>query len=1033
MHSAWRTQSHSLATLFELFGAQWRVAAYYLVRSRQQNLMSPDNHFSVTQYPVTPTYAPPPVQMLVHAVSLLKEALGLSDDGAVVVDLVGNIVCCNSRFNDIWQIPEALLTGRTERTINAWIARQLADGPRYLLHIEQERLDPRNRSVDIYTLRDGRVFERHVTPHGVGEHFIGVIAQWREVTEHAQLRQALNTSESNHDLLLQSMTDGVFVACDGRLAFANAALTKLLGYTSEEITGLSLESVLAPEFLELWTQITRFEKEAFINQRVRLVKKDQNGSLWVELRANYLQYEARRSVMGIVRDVTEQRRAEEHEQLRDEVLERLAHGTPLEAVLRAIVCGVESALADTRCAILLLVASGSDFSQAIAPSLPDFLAGALSGLDLSKTASQCGLSTRSGEPVVLDDIASAGCPLVFEQMVKRAGLQASWSEAIADSVGTTVGVWVAYQTERGPPTQPDTEIMRQSVRLAGMAIERRRDEEELQLATLMYQASTDAMMVISRDDRVQAVNPAFVRLTGFKAEEAIGAEAKSFYSTLESQTAHMGMRHLPESSERWEGELTGQRKDGESFIGWFTINTVRDSAGAVLRRIVMFSDLTLRKQTEQLIWRQANFDLLTQLPNRNMLRDQLAQEISKAAHDGRKLALLSIDLDKFKDVNGGWGQDGGDEVLVEAAHRIGQSLGATGTVARMGGNEFVAMMTGAIDAEQVVAITQRLLKKMSVPYRAGNTSTVVNCSVGMTIYPDDATDLDCLLTNATQAMRLAKKNGGNQSSFFTPALRGAAHKRGKLINDLRSALDGQQFTLHFQPIIDMLTGRVCKAEAVLRWQHPERGLISPAEFIDIAEETGMIIEVGDWVFREAARCAKQWREHYDPQLQISINKSPAQFDRSGAVARNWLDFLETLKLPGSAIVIEITEGLLLQSEPHVKAAMDAYRQAGVQLAIDDFGTGYSALSYLKKFDIDYLKIDQSFTCNLAPDSSDLALCEAMVVMAHRLGLKVVAEGVETDAQRSLLAAMGCDYGQGYLFARPVPALEFELLFLARPS
>jgi len=994
--------------------------------------MSPDNHFSNTRYPVIPEYALAPVETLLDAASLLQEVLGMTDDGAIVVDSNGRVVCYNPRFTDIWQMPAALLVGRTERTVNAWVARQLADGARYLQHIEQETLDPRNRSVDVYTLRDGRVFERHVAPQQLGEHFVGVIAQWREITEHTQLRQALSTSESSHHTLLESMTDGVFVACDGRLVFSNAALPTLLGYTREELTGLPIDQVIAPEFMEVWTQAICSAKEAFTSQLVRFLKKDGKDALWVELRVNKLQYEGRESVLGIVRDFTERRRAEQCEQMRDDVSERLASGSELDDVLHSIVCGTEAVLVRTRCVILQLGVGGVDVGQGIAPSLADFLVGALEGRDVFENASQCGLSTRVGQTVVLDDIASAGCPPAFAQMVKDAGYQASWSEAIVDSTGKTVGVWVAYQGERGAPSSADIEILRQAINLAGLAIERNRSEEALQLASLVYQTSTEAMMVIGRDNRVMAVNPAFVSITGFSADEVMGGEATSFCSVLKDPTMLSNVRHIAQSSERWEGESTSQRKNGESFIGWFTINTFRDAAKAVQRRVVMFSDLTLRKQSEQLIWHQANFDILTRLPNRNMLRDLLAQEISKAAHDGRKLALLSIDLDKFKDVNGCLGQDKGDEVLVEAARRIGFGIGGAGTVARMGGNEFVAILAGAADAGQVVSVTQHLLKQMSEPYRIGSTSTVVNCSIGMTIYPDDATGLDALLANATEAMRLAKHNGGNQSSLFTPALQGAAHKRGKMIDDLRSAISEQQFTLYFQPIVDLLTGRVCKAEAVLRWQHPERGLISPAEFIGIAEETGMITEVGDWVFKEAARCAKQWRENYDPQLQISVNKSPVQFDRAGAVSRNWLDFLQTLGLPGSAVVIEITEGLLLQSEPHVTAAMDAYRQAGIQLAIDDFGTGYSSLSYLKNFNIDYLKIDQSFTCNLAPDSSDLALCEAMVVMAHRLGLKVVAEGVETDAQRSLLAAMGCDFGQGYLFARPVPALEFELLFLAQP-
>jgi EAL domain-containing protein (putative c-di-GMP-specific phosphodiesterase class I) len=284
-----------------------------------------------------------------------------------------------------------------------------------------------------------------------------------------------------------------------------------------------------------------------------------------------------------------------------------------------------------------------------------------------------------------------------------------------------------------------------------------------------------------------------------------------------------------------------------------------------------------------------------------------------------------------------------------------------------------------------------------------------------------------LMSNADQAMYASKSAGRNRFSYFTQSLQEAALNRMHLINDLRGALSGDQFRLHYHPIVELASGNIHKAEALIRWQHPTRGLIHPAEFVLLAEESGMIVEIGDWVFREAAQQVLRLRAIHHPEFQISVNKSPIQFHNDNRYFQEWLPHLQRLGLPGQCLTIEITEGLLLDATANVQAKLLGLRDAGIQVALDDFGTGYSSLSYLKKFDIDYIKIDRSFVRNLSATSDDMALCEAIIVMAHKLGLKVIAEGIETASQRHLLAAAGCDYGQGHLFARPLPSHEFETL------
>ncbi|TFW25772.1 EAL domain-containing protein [Duganella callida] len=467
------------------------------------------------------------------------------------------------------------------------------------------------------------------------------------------------------------------------------------------------------------------------------------------------------------------------------------------------------------------------------------------------------------------------------------------------------------------------------------------------------------------------------------------------------------------------------RPDGA--VAWIDVSvTAIDAApGSHPLHLCMIEDVTAQKQSEQLIWQQANFDTLTQLPNRRMFLDRLAHDMLKSQRDGSRVALLFIDLDHFKEVNDTLGHQQGDVLLVDAARRISACVRKSDTVARLGGDEFTVILTELEEPERVERVAQAIIDRLLQPFALGQEQAFVSASIGITLYPDDAIDVDDLLKHADQAMYAAKGAGRNRFSYFTPTLQVAALNRMRLTNDLRGALKGEQFELYFQPIVHLASGAIHKAEALIRWNHPQRGVVSPLEFIPLAEASGLIVDIGAWVFRESARWVQLWRHEVYADFQVSLNQSPLEFQREGASYAEWLAHLRALALPGQSLVVEITEGLLLDASSAVSDRLLQLRDAGIQVALDDFGTGYSSLSYLKKFDIDYLKIDRSFTRNLAPDSSDMALSEAIIVMAHKLDLKVIAEGVETPEQRALLAAAGCDYGQGYLFAKPMPVAQFD--------
>ena len=554
---------------------------------------------------------------------------------------------------------------------------------------------------------------------------------------------------------------------------------------------------------------------------------------------------------------------------------------------------------------------------------------------------------------------------------------------------------------------------------------RKEDEERLQLGALVYKNSSEAILISNAQNEILAVNPAFERITGYTSDEVLGKNPGILSSGRQDKAFYKAMwRELREKGV-WRGELWNRKKNGELYAAWLTINVIYNEDGAVRYYVVLSEDFTEKKEAEDMIWRQANFDFLTGLPNRRMLLDRLHQEAVKVGQSGRKLALLFLDLDNFKDINDTLGHDVGDVLLTDVAGRLAECVRNVDTVSRLGGDEFAVILTDLPGLPAAEKIAQKILRSLARPFSLNDEVAYLSASVGMTIYPDDGVDIDTLLKNADQALYAAKQAGRNRMRYFTASMQEAAQKRIRLANDLRVAIEECQFEMLYQPIVDLSSGRVRKAEALIRWHHPLRGLVSPGEFIAIAEENGLIGAISDWVFREVAAQAVRWRSRYHAGFQISINVSPVLF-QSKADYSDWFGELDRLGLPGNALVIEITEGVLLVSNQHVMTQLAEFHRRGMEIALDDFGTGYASLSYLKKFDIDYLKIDQAFVRNIENEPKDMALCETMIVMAHKMDMQVIAEGVQNGEQKQLLADAGCDFGQGYLFSKPLPAAEFEV-------
>ncbi len=538
----------------------------------------------------------------------------------------------------------------------------------------------------------------------------------------------------------------------------------------------------------------------------------------------------------------------------------------------------------------------------------------------------------------------------------------------------------------------------------------------------------DQIYFKDEQSRFIRINPSLAKRYGLAdPAQAQGKTDADFYSADHAAQTAAEERRIMQTGVPVHNQLHHEVwADGSDAWNLSTKMPLRNSAGEVVGTFGISHDITEHKRNEALIWRQANFDSLTGLPNRRMLRDRWQQASRAGQRNGSHLALMMLDLDHFKMVNDTLGHDKGDELLVEAARRIASTVRETDTVARLGGDEFAVIVTNLLDASYAGEVAQKMVNSLKEPFLLGGTERVfVSASVGIAMCPINGQQIDELFKQADQAMYDAKTHGRSGFRFFTPELQTGASRRMRLGIDLRQAIQAQELHLVYQPIVELATGDVRRAEALLRWHHPQHGWVSPAEFIPVAEGSELIVELGDWVFYTAAAQVQRWRADLHPDLCVSVNKSPLQFTRNAAQPTHWPEHLASLGLDGSAISVEITEGLLLESSDAVAKQLHALRDNGMQIALDDFGTGYSALSYLQRHPIDYLKIDQAFVRDLSPQHKNLALCKAIIVMAHELGLRVVAEGVETEEQRDLLRAAGCDFAQGYWFARPMAAPEFE--------
>ncbi len=559
--------------------------------------------------------------------------------------------------------------------------------------------------------------------------------------------------------------------------------------------------------------------------------------------------------------------------------------------------------------------------------------------------------------------------------------------------------------------------------------ERRSAEERMQLAAKVFENTAEGIMITDSDLYIRSVNRAFTEITGYTQQDVLGQRPNILSSGRHDKAFYEQMWRALNEHGSWQGELWNRRRNGEIFPEWLTINAVRSALDEVTHYVAIFSDQSERKAADERIQFLAHFDVLTSLPNRVHMQDRAELAIHNASRDNQRLAVLLLDLDRFKTINESLGHTAGDTLLQVAADRIKSVLGAGEMVARQGGDEFIVLLPVVADPGEAATSAERIRQAFAPAVELHNHVITITPSIGISVYPDDGRDFETLVRNADAAMYHAKSSGRNSFKFYTSDLNARAREILAIESQLRFALDRNEFQLHYQPQVEMATGTIVGAEALIRWNHPSLGLLGPARFIEVAEERGFIVQIGNWVIGEACAQIARWKAAGLPQIGLAINLSALQF-RQKDLTETLEDALQGNGLSGDSLDIEVTESVVMEDAEATVDTIERVKAMGAQLSIDDFGTGYSSLSYLKRFKADKLKIDRSFVQDIPGDLDDTAIARAIINMAQNLNMKVVAEGVETVDQWNFLAEEGCDLVQGYLLAKPMPADEFAQL-LAR--
>ncbi len=726
------------------------------------------------------------------------------------------------------------------------------------------------------------------------------------------------------------------------------------------------------------------------------------------------------NVMVAHENISARKLAELREQHHNRVMQLFVAKAPLATVLDTIARDVEAINPTMLCSILLLDDDGRRLRHVAAPSLPEFFNQAIAGMRIGVGSGST--AVFSGERVIAQDIGNHPGWAPHLALARRAGLGACWSQPIKSAQGTVMGVFAVYHRHAYQPTQADLRLIEDEARLVALAIDKTNGEARLQLAASVFTHAREGIMITDATGTIVEVNDTFSRITGYSHDEALGQNPRLLKSGRQTQAHYTAMWKGLLTKGHWYGEMWNRRKSGAVYAAMTTISAVRDATGTTQNYVALFSDITSMKEHEQKLEHIAHYDALTSLPNRVLLADRLEQAIIQSQRRASSVGVVFLDLDGFKAVNDAHGHDVGDELLVALAQRMKAALRDGDTLARIGGDEFVAVLADLVQPQDCEPVLARLLQAASDVVTARDQELRVSASIGVTLYPQDKSDADLLMRHADQAMYAAKQAGRNRYHFFDVAEDAAIQTQHESVEEIRNALQNEEFVLYYQPKVNMLTRAVVGFEALIRWQHPVRGLLLPGVFLPTIENHPISVNVGEWVINTALAQISTWHAA-GLCLPVSVNIGARQLQQDDFVPRLLILLSAYPKLEPRCLELEVLETSALEDMAKVSHVMHACRKMGLRFALDDFGTGYSSLTYLKRLPAEVIKIDQSFIRDMLDDPDDLAIVKGIVGLAAAFRREVIAEGVETTAHGEQLLLLGCELAQGYGIARPMPAGE----------
>jgi len=854
-----------------------------------------------------------------------------------------------------------------------------------------------------------------------------------DVTERKLSELALAKAKEKYRTLFEASNDAIVVFDDTGFIDANTAALDLFGCSSFDILRGKSPADVSPD-----TQPNGELSDTLAQQQITTaIKQGKHQFEWVHKRIDNNQpfsadvlisaseIDGKSVIQATIRDITQQKRTQFYESMQHQVLDLLCQRPPLTPLLELIIHIVETAHPNIVCSILLLDKDKKHLLMGAAPHLPNCYKNIINKIEISEGIGNCGAAVMTHKRVIVEDIQTHPYWESYRKIAAQAGLAACWSQPIIGANDSVLGVFSIYHHEISKPEQKDIELIEFTAQLISIAIERSQNNERLLMLSSIFTNTHDGITITDKNKRIIEINPAFTEITGYSYEEVRGKNPSLLSSGKQNPEFYDEMWQQVNKQGYWQGEVWNRHKTGEIYAELLNISTLLDEKGEVVNYVGIFSDITQSKQQQEKLHLMAHYDVLTKLPNRALFADRFQQAMVHSHRTKQQLAVCFLDLDNFKPINDMHGHKVGDQLLIEVAQRITAAIREEDTVSRQGGDEFALLLNNIASVDQCEHTIARIQYALAQPYIIKDSHYTISASTGVTLYPNDNSDIDTLLRHADQAMYQAKQAGRGCYHLFNMEQDHAITIKQQQLSEIGQALINNEFQLFYQPKVNMKTGKVFGAEALIRWIHPKKGLIPPLDFLPLVDGTVLEIKIGDWVINQALFQLNSWQQQ-GIMLEVSVNIASMHLLSVSFIeklahtlslypdvnANNLqLEILETSALGDLNIIIDIIK--------------QCKKQLGVSFSLDDFGTGYSSLNHLRNLPIDVIKVDQSFVRDMLDDSDDYVIIDSVIGLASSFCRGVIAEGVETINHGLMLLIMGCEQAQGYGISKPIPADLFQ--------